>query len=88
MRGGNLCRRQQSHRLIDSHRITRVRENGEGDHLLPEENRALMDFAVVAGVASVEDYVTYRDHPAHQAALVDLIRPHIAERAAVQHHLR
>ena len=46
------------------------------------------DFAVVAGVASVEDYVTYRDHPAHQAALADRIRPHVAERAAVQHHLR
>jgi hypothetical protein len=46
------------------------------------------DFAVVAGLASVEDYVTYRDHPAHQAVIVERIRPHVAERAAVQHHLR
>ena len=46
------------------------------------------DFAVVAGVASVEDYEAYRDHPAHQAALADRVRPHLAERAAVQHHLR
>ena len=45
------------------------------------------DFAVVAGVASVEDYVTYRDHPAHQAAIAERIRPHIAQRAAVQHRL-
>ena len=46
------------------------------------------DFAIVAGLASVEGYVTYRDHPAHQAAIVERIRPHVAERAAVQHHLR
>jgi hypothetical protein len=46
------------------------------------------DFAIVAGVASVEDYETYRDHPAHQAAIAERIRPHIAQRAAVQHHLR
>ena len=46
------------------------------------------DFAVVADVASVEDYATYRDHPAHQAVIAEKIRPHVAERAAVQHHLR
>jgi hypothetical protein len=45
------------------------------------------DFAVVADVASVEDYVIYRDHPAHQAAIIERIRPHVAERAAVQLHL-
>src|SRR3954468_20855329 len=45
------------------------------------------DFAVVADVASVEDYVTYRDHPVHQAAIAERIRPHVAERAAVQLHL-
>ena len=46
------------------------------------------DFVVVADLASVEDWETYRDHPAHQAAIIERIRPHVAERAAVQHHLR
>jgi len=45
------------------------------------------DFGIVADLASVEDYVIYRDHPAHQAAIVEHIRPHTAERAAVQVHL-
>ena len=45
------------------------------------------DFAIVADVVSVDDYVTYRDHPAHQAAITERIRPHAAERAAVQLHL-
>jgi hypothetical protein len=45
------------------------------------------DFAVVADLVSVEDYITYRDHPVHQAVIAERIRPHIAERAAVQHPL-
>ncbi|MFC7329519.1 Dabb family protein [Marinactinospora rubrisoli] len=41
------------------------------------------DFAVVADVASESDYLAYRDHPEHQAAL-RLIRPLLADRASVQ----
>lgn len=42
------------------------------------------DFAVVADFASVDDYVTYRDHPVHRAVIADHIRPVMAERAAAQ----
>ena len=42
------------------------------------------DFAVVADCASVDDYLAYRDHPEHQALLVTLIQPMLAERAAIQ----
>lgn len=41
-------------------------------------------YAVIADFASIEAYLTYRDHPAHQAVLDDLIRPILASRAAVQ----
>jgi stress responsive alpha/beta barrel protein len=42
------------------------------------------DFAVVGDFASVEDWQVYRDHPAHQAVIIDHIRPVVAERAATQ----
>jgi hypothetical protein len=42
-------------------------------------------FAVVADFASVDDYLVYRDHPAHQAVLAERIRPILASRAAVQY---
>ena len=41
------------------------------------------DFAVVADVADQASFIAYRDHPDHQAALA-VIRPLLAERAAVQ----
>lgn len=41
------------------------------------------DFAVVADVADESAFAAYRDHPDHQAALA-LIRPLLADRAAVQ----
>lgn len=41
------------------------------------------DFAVVADVADEAGFAGYRDHPAHQAAL-EVIRPLLADRAAVQ----
>ncbi|QVQ54360.1 Dabb family protein [Spiractinospora alimapuensis] len=41
------------------------------------------DFAIVAETASVEDFVTYRDHPEHQA-VVTILRTMAADRAAVQ----
>ncbi|HET6950545.1 MAG TPA: Dabb family protein [Acidimicrobiales bacterium] len=42
------------------------------------------DFGVVADFASEDDYFAYRDHPDHRAVIADLIRPVVAERAAVQ----
>ncbi|GAA3758928.1 Dabb family protein [Salinactinospora qingdaonensis] len=44
------------------------------------------DFAVVADVASEADYLSYRDHPEHQAALA-VIRPLLADRASVQFNI-
>lgn len=41
------------------------------------------DFAIVADVDTDQDFLAYRDHPAHQAVLA-LLREMFAERAAVQ----
>lgn len=46
--------------------------------------------ASVAVVADTDDragWETYRDHPAHQAVIAELIAPVLASRSAVQHHL-
>lgn len=50
-------------------------------------NEGNWDYVVVADFASVDDYLTYRDHPDHQALIRDLIAPVLAERAAVQYDL-
>ncbi|MGW4423304.1 Dabb family protein [Streptosporangium sp. NPDC004631] len=42
------------------------------------------EFAVVADFDTVEDYLAYRDHPAHQAVIAEHIKPILASRAAVQ----
>ena len=44
-------------------------------------------FAVVADFDSVDDYVVYRDHPVHRAAITEHIAPYLAERHAVQFEL-
>lgn len=41
-------------------------------------------YSVVADFPSIDAYLAYRDHPAHQAVLVERIRPILAARAAVQ----
>lgn len=41
-------------------------------------------FAVVADFESVDEYLVYRDHPAHQVVIAERIRPILASRAAVQ----
>ncbi|WP_046467971.1 Dabb family protein [Allosalinactinospora lopnorensis] len=41
------------------------------------------DFAVVADVADEDGFRGYRDHPKHQAVL-QIIKPMLADRAAVQ----
>jgi len=42
------------------------------------------DFAVTAQFAGTDEFVTYRDHPAHQAVVQALIVPFVDERCAVQ----
>ena len=41
------------------------------------------DFAVTAEFDDEDAYLLYRDHPAHQKVVVDLIRPVMAERAGI-----
>lgn len=43
-----------------------------------------MDFAIVSTFDSVEGWRAYDAHPAHDTARTEIIRPWIAERAAVQ----
>ena len=42
------------------------------------------DFVVVADVANTDDFVTYKDHPAHRAVVTDFMAPIIAEGARIQ----
>ena len=42
------------------------------------------DFAVNATFATLADYTTYVEHPAHHEVVVNLVRPHIAQRASLQ----
>ena len=48
-------------------------------------NQGNHDFVVVADFADRASYLTYRDHPAHRAAVDECIRPIMATRAAVQY---
>ena len=41
----------------------------------------------LADFDDVDGYLVYRDHPDHQAVIRERIRPILADRAAVQHHL-
>lgn len=54
------------------------------DHGLADGN---WDFAVVGDFDDVAGYETYRDHPAHQELIAEVIRPVLADRAAVQHEV-
>jgi hypothetical protein len=45
------------------------------------------DYVVVGDFARVDDYLTYRDHPDHQALIRDLVRPIVGERASIQFEL-
>jgi hypothetical protein len=45
------------------------------------------DYVVVADFDDVAGYLTYRDHPAHQAVVTEHIAPIVAERTAVQYRL-
>ena len=48
---------------------------------------ASWDYVLVAEFATVEDLMTYRDHPAHLALIRDLVEPIVAERVGVQQRL-
>lgn len=43
--------------------------------------------AVSGDFDDVQGYIAYRDDPAHRAVIEELILPHLASRAAVQHEL-
>lgn len=43
------------------------------------------DYVIVGEFASVDDYVTYRDHPDHQRVIADYIVGRVSARAAVQY---
>jgi Stress responsive A/B Barrel Domain len=47
-------------------------------------NEGNHEYGICADFASEADYLVYRDHPAHQAVIRDLIAPVLAGRAAVQ----
>jgi hypothetical protein len=42
------------------------------------------DYAIVADFTTVDDFLTYRDHPEHQRFIAEHIAGRVAERAAVQ----
>jgi hypothetical protein len=54
------------------------------DHGLADGN---WDFVVVADFEDSAAYEVYRDHAHHQDLIVELIRPVVADRAAVQYEL-
>ena len=43
------------------------------------------EFIVVADFAGKDDYLVYRDHPAHRAVVGEFVAPLVAERAAIQY---
>jgi hypothetical protein len=43
------------------------------------------DVVIVADFDDVDGYLVYRDHPEHQRIITEMIAPHLAARAAVQH---
>lgn len=47
-------------------------------------NQGNFDYAVVADFATDDDYLVYRDHPAHKAFIAAYITGHLAQRCAVQ----
>ncbi|GII04304.1 Dabb family protein [Planobispora takensis] len=43
------------------------------------------EFALVADFDSADDYLVYRDHPAHQAVIAQYVKPILASRSAAQY---
>ena len=48
-------------------------------------NPGNFDYVLVGEFDTVEDYLVYRDHPAHQAFIAGFIAGRVASRAAVQY---
>jgi hypothetical protein len=42
------------------------------------------DYAITATFADADDFVAYRDHPAHQALIATHLAPRVAQRCAAQ----
>ena len=51
-------------------------------------NSGNFDYVVVADFDDVDGYLTYRDHPDHQALIAEHIAGRVADRAAVQYEVR
>ncbi len=79
----------------DAQKATVAAELGKLTEIIPEirayalgadagVNPGNHEFAVVADFDSADDYLVYRDHPAHQAVIAEHIKPILASRAAVQ----
>ncbi|MGZ4722231.1 Dabb family protein [Oryzihumus sp.] len=66
-------------------RIPELRAYAFGPDLAIDAGNAT--FAVVADVATVDDYVAYRDNPEHQRVIAELIRPVVVARTAVQYEI-
>lgn len=62
--------------------IPELRSYAHGPDLALGDGR--WDFGVVAEFDDADGWATYDQHPAHQRVLADVIRPLIADRAAVQ----
>ena len=45
------------------------------------------DFAVVADFDDAQSYLAYRNHPAHRAAVDQVISPIVGQRASIQYEL-
>lgn len=50
-------------------------------------NPGTFDFAVTADFRDQQGYLTYRDHPAHQALIAAYITGYVTDRAAIQFEL-
>jgi hypothetical protein len=46
------------------------------------------DYVIVGEYASIDDYITYRDHPDHQQVITDYIKDRVSARSAVQYDAR
>ena len=66
-------------------RIPEIRDYRFGPNL--GINPGTYDFVVVADFDDEQAYLTYRDHPDHQAFIAELITGNVADRAAIQFRL-
>ena len=63
-------------------RIAEIRSFEHGPDLHAVDGNA--DYAVAAVFDSIDDFLTYRNHPAHMAFLTDVLAPRLEQRLAVQ----